>query len=36
MIAKHIETTYGYDGVLVVTGMSGFTRVTREEESCTS
>lgn len=31
MIAKHIETTYGYDGVLVVTDMSGFTRVTREE-----
>lgn len=31
MIAKHIESTYGYDGVLVVTDMSGFTRITREE-----
>ena len=31
LIAKHIETSYGYDGCLVVTDMSGFTRVTREE-----
>ena len=31
MIAKHIETTHGCDGVLVVTDMSGFTRITREE-----
>ena len=31
LIAKHIESDFGFDGCLVVTDMSGFTRVTREE-----
>ena len=30
-IARHIESKYMRDAVLVITDMSGFTRITREE-----